>query len=347
MKINILLSSIGHSGGIDVIYKYCELLEERGHDVYVYKKIMASNMHRYNNPIVNVMHQFYCSMKAVNEYNKRRKYDHYVMRINNQTVRDADVIIATTWASAFIVHSLCDNKGKKYHFIQDYEIWDNKELGEKSYHLDLNKIVISTWINEKLKSELGLGPYPIVMNGIDLSVFNPNGKKNESDTINVLMLNHKLKKKGVANGLAAYELAKRKIPNMSMRMFGLCDADDLPSYIEYHENPSKRELVDLYSSSDIFIFPSIEEGWGLTPIEAMACGCAVVGTYTGFVLDLGKDKENMLISQINDIDEMAKNICLLAQDSNLREKIKRNAIETVKNLDWRLSACQLEKLLMQ
>ena len=44
MKVNFVLPPIGSSGGIDVIYKYVDLLQKSGYDVCVYKAILANNM---------------------------------------------------------------------------------------------------------------------------------------------------------------------------------------------------------------------------------------------------------------------------------------------------------------
>lgn len=103
--------------------------------------------------------------------------------------------------------------------------------------------------------------------------------------------------------------------------------------------------VILYSQSDIFIFPSIEEGWGLTPLEVMACGCVVVGTRTGFVLDLGIHRENMMISEPGDVNGMVVNIESVLSNPVLIKKIKEKSIETVKHLDWGKSTDKLVSIL--
>lgn len=124
-------------------------------------------------------------------------------------------------------------------------------------------------------------------------------------------------------------------------MFGMCDNLNLPDDVEYYQNPTKQKLLDLYSNSDIFIFPSLEEGWGLTPLEAMACGCVVVGTNTGFVLDLGQHENNMMISTPNNVDEMVENVEQLIMDTELMKKIQKNSIETIRQLEWKQSVQKL------
>lgn len=67
MKVNFVLPPIGSSGGIDVIYKYVDLLQKSGYDVCVYKAILANNMHRYHSNVKNIIHQIYCTAKTVFE----------------------------------------------------------------------------------------------------------------------------------------------------------------------------------------------------------------------------------------------------------------------------------------
>jgi glycosyltransferase involved in cell wall biosynthesis len=346
MVINFVLTSIGASGGIDVVYKYVDMLTERGHDVCVYKEIQASNMHRYDSKAKNLLHQAYCTLKAYIQKKKwKQSVDCFVWKLTDKTVRDADVIIATAWPTAYKVSGLSSSKGRKYYFVQDYEIWDNAEWTKKSYMLQLSKIVISTWINKCLKRDLGIGPFPVVYNGLDTTIYQPASIEKRDKEISFLMLNHTLPKKGVENGLQVFERVKKKYPNSKLRMFGMCDNSNLPDYVEYYHNPSKQKIVELYSMSDIFIFPSIEEGWGLTPLEAMACGCIVAGTNTGFVLDLGVHEKNMMISEPGDISKMVRNVVTVIEDKKLAQIIKKNVQKTIVQLDWNRSADKMVKIL--
>ncbi len=274
MKVNFILPGLGDSGGIRVVKKYAQMLNDKEIDTVIYCSILTDNLHRYRSRVLNLAHQLYCTIKTITTMSNNSGVK-WVPFICDSFIRKADHSIATMWTTAYKVNRLSEKCGKKWYFVQDFEIWDSREYGLKSYKLPLSKIVISTWINEQLKKELGLGPFPVVYNGLDTSAFNAQ-KRTKHEGITFLMLNHSLEKKGVKQGLEVYRKIHERHPNTKMRAFGMCSKDNLPSDVEYFQNPDKETLLSLYRDTDIFIFPSLSEGCGLTPLEAMACGCIVV-----------------------------------------------------------------------
>ena len=101
----------------------------------------------------------------------------------------------------------------------------------------------------------------------------------------------------------------------------------------------------MYQQADLFIFPSREEGWGLTPLEAMACGCPVVGTNAGCMTELGVDGKNVLLSEPGDVNGMVMNIKKLIGDPELMKKLSANGLKTVSELSWEQSAEQFLRVL--
>ena len=344
MKINFILPSIGDSGGIKVVEKYAELLASHGHDVIIYKSIKAFNMHRYDSNIKNIVHQIYCSGKAIGAALHPGKYDKFILKINDNTIRNADCIIATSWPTAYMVSKLSEPKGKKFYFIQDFEIWDNRILGEESYKLNLNKIVIANWIKERIKNlGVDISDIPVIYNGIDFELYNISRSYNTKEKMHFLMLDHPLEKKGVSYGVRVFNKIKQKFPEVQLKMFGMKRSAFVPDYAEYYENPTRDVLVNLYNESDVFLFPSLEEGWGLTVIEAMASGCAIVGTNTGCLLEIGRDKYNCMKSNPKDVDSMFENVIEIMENDKLFYKLVQHGKETAKDLDWNKALTLFEK----
>lgn len=356
MKINIIIPGVGLSGGIRVLFKYSELLKKLGHDIVFYTPIKAYDVKNYQNELTNFRHVITNTIKRFYSYEIKKNhikipYDVTVipvLSINDSTVRDADITIASAWPTAFSVDKLSDKKGKKVYFIQDYEIWNNKELGQMSYELDLYKITISKWIRKKIMSQLGGKELPIVYDGLDLEVFNFRKKlRNSGDEFEFLMLYHNLSKKGVVDGIKAFENIRKEYPKIRLRMFGMDKSPNIPDYVNYYYNPSKELLKELYNSSDVFIFPSYEEGWGLTPLEAMASNCAVVGYNVGCMIDIGTNGENVLISEPKDVYSLEQNLRKLICNRDYAQKIADKGQRSVQKFAWDKCTIKFEEVLME
>jgi N-acetyl-alpha-D-glucosaminyl L-malate synthase BshA len=68
----------------------------------------------------------------------------------------------------------------------------------------------------------------------------------------------------------------------------------------------QEALVEILSSSDLFLIPSQSESFGLAALEAMACGLPVISSSVGGLPELVKHNETGFIAEIGDIDRMAK-----------------------------------------
>ena len=123
--------------------------------------------------------------------------------------------------------------------------------------------------------------------------------------------------------------------------------DNLPQWIEYYENPKEEELVrKIYNKSKIFLCTSWFEGWGLPPMEAMACGCAVVTTDNGGVNDFAIADKTALVCKPKDIEAMEFLLQKLVEDDSLRVDLAENGVEYVKNFTWEKSFKKFEELLL-
>ena len=65
-------------------------------------------------------------------------------------------------------------------------------------------------------------------------------------------------------------------------------------------------LTEILNAADIFLMPSQSESFGLSALEAMACGVPVVSSSVGGLPELNIHNETGYISEIGDIDRMAK-----------------------------------------
>ena len=104
----------------------------------------------------------------------------------------------------------------------------------------------------------------------------------------------------------------------------------------------KADLKELYQTISILILPSIYESFGLVAAEAMACGCAVVASRTGFAASLKEGEEVLLMDEPGSphLYECVKR--LLLDDDALRQTIAAGGHKRVQALRWDTAIDTLE-----
>ena len=101
-------------------------------------------------------------------------------------------------------------------------------------------------------------------------------------------------------------------------------------------------MRDLYNAHCIYIGASREEGWGLPPAEAMACGCAFVGTDIGGFREYAINGLTALLSAPGDRDAMFKNVCRVIENPNLLNRLQTTGTEHIRQFTWEKSGAKLE-----
>lgn len=109
-----------------------------------------------------------------------------------------------------------------------------------------------------------------------------------------------------------------------------------PERVIFTGKLTDEEIVRVYNESEIFVFPSIYEGFGLPILEAMACGCPVIASNQSSIPEVCGDSA-LLFDPFNP-EELAEKILLLTNDSNLRNKLVEKGLERVKVFSWEEAA---------
>jgi glycosyltransferase involved in cell wall biosynthesis len=99
---------------------------------------------------------------------------------------------------------------------------------------------------------------------------------------------------------------------------------------------SDRDLLQLYNACDLFAFPSFYEGFGLPPLEAMACGRAVVCSNTSAMPEV-VDGAAILFDPYA-VDEIVRAMADLLLDSELRARMERLGLQRAAHFSWQKSA---------
>jgi len=119
----------------------------------------------------------------------------------------------------------------------------------------------------------------------------------------------------------------------------------LPSGVDVTGWVDRQRLRALYQQARIFVYPSRYEGFGIPPLEAMACGAPVIATRTGAIPDYAEGAA--LLVDPGDRDALRQSILRLLRDESLRRDLRARGIERSKQFRWDHSAKLMTALLAE
>jgi len=102
------------------------------------------------------------------------------------------------------------------------------------------------------------------------------------------------------------------------------------------EEIEQDKLIDFYCGADLFVFPSLYEGFGLPPLEAMACGCPVVCSNNSSLPEVVGDSALTVNPMFE--DKLASAIYRVITDDNLKNNLIEKGLERAKIFSWKKMA---------
>jgi glycosyltransferase involved in cell wall biosynthesis len=118
---------------------------------------------------------------------------------------------------------------------------------------------------------------------------------------------------------------------------------DLETKVYFVGTMENELLAKLYRGALGFIFPSLYEGFGLPPLEAMACGVPVLTSNVCSLPEVIGDA-GMLVDPL-DIDEIAMSIRMLVENTDLRRTLRQKGLRRVQEFTWKETARKTAEVL--
>ncbi|MCM8813593.1 MAG: glycosyltransferase family 4 protein [Candidatus Omnitrophica bacterium] len=350
MKITFVLPSLEIGGGVRVVFEHANRLRAKGHDVQIVYPLFPLDFGQPGNRIRLFIHRVRMFIDNLVQGNRVDWFDVTVpvcavLFLDDCFVRDADIIIATAWPTAYYVNRSAAQKGRKVYFIQHYEVvLGGGRLVDATYRMNLRQIVIAPWLEKLMVEKFGKSRPDLIPNGVNFKIFY-NEHKTYHQPRRILMLYSLSEWKGAADGIAAFEQARGKHPDVQLVLFGRFKDRRVPPYAEFHIAPQGEALRRLYCSGDIFLSPSWTEGWQLPPMEAMACKCAVVATNVGGIPHYTIAGTSALVCEPHRPDELARQLIRLLDDPQLLASITEEGHRYITRFSWEAFSDQFEQSL--
>lgn len=117
----------------------------------------------------------------------------------------------------------------------------------------------------------------------------------------------------------------------------------VPDSVYFLENVTDEDLPVFYESAEIFVLPSLYEGFGLPILEAMKYGCPVLTSNVSSLPEAGGDAA--VYFDPLDVQDITEKIEKVLSDEELRAKMKKEGLEQVKKFSWEKSAKQALEVL--
>ena len=190
-------------------------------------------------------------------------------------------------------------------------------LASRNVHL----VADSVWLEREARASRAFGNVcstRTIHYGLDHRVFRPRGRRESRDALGIAHDTFVIafgaesvsnRRKGLVELLAA--LRKIDSPNVMLLTFGRDRLPDGASGLQTMQVglvASEDRLANVYSAADLFVLPSLEEAFGQTALEAMACGTPVVGFDVGGVPDMVTPMQTGLLAEPGNAIDLADKI---------------------------------------
>lgn len=373
MDINFTFWSTMMSGGVRAAFEIINGLSDLGHNLTVtaldgdHSWFPLKAEVTYVNPprIFNVLNPFIrrryrrpMSYTIINHVTRNIGMELNLVDKLASATSNCDVNVATWFPTAQAV--INSNKGVPFYFFQDFDELARTEspkyyqIFRESLELPLHIITISTWLKEWIRDNYHKNA-SVCGDGINHNVFYQRERILDKSRPRIMGLFAELEYKGNSDLMEALNLLHDQIPDLELlavsskaRIFNKVLSETPPSFdYTFYERPSDDLLAGLYSSADVFAFSSHVEGFGLPPLEAMACGCPVVTTDCLGVRDFVVDGDNSFMIDPKKPQLMAETIKNVLNNPDISSKFQENGLKTAAKFTWSKVSQRFEKTIIE
>jgi glycosyltransferase involved in cell wall biosynthesis len=212
-------------------------------------------------------------------------------------------------------------------------------------------LCVSRFTQGELTRLTGVSPgkIKVIHNGVDESWFKIKRRKSPHPRPYLLFVGNVKPHKNLSALLKAFSLLKDKIPHdlvLVGQKEGFITGDrsvfekakEMKGRVHFTGIVKEDILGQYYAFADAMVFPSLYEGFGLPPLEAMACGCPTVVSKAGSLPEVcGHATEYF---DPKNVEEMAEKILKVLQNKRLREKLIKKGTKQARQFSWKECARQ-------
>lgn len=317
-------------GGYKVVYEYTNYIVSQGHDVTIFYNAHEGENNKGIPSLIAYLLRYFVGKFGPHWFCLNHQIHKSVCyTYKGQAFKGFDIIVATAAETAKYVND--SSVKKKFYFVQDYENWNGRtdKMVNQTFRMNFNIITISKWLQRKIKETSGkVATY--IPNGINKDIFfeRNNFEKRGKHTLSFLF--HDDLRKGCDIAVKIVYRLKKKYSDFEAYVFGYPPRPkEWPNWIHYERKATSQQVSQVMNSTRVFLCTSRQEGFGLTGLESLFCGCVLVTTDCLGIHEYATN-DNAYICPIDDEEKLFLSVCK-AFDNQEQTSIKREYARQIFN----------------
>lgn len=285
--------------------------------------------------IIRLLYNFVAFLKILLTMISDRKIDivHIHMSHRGSFYRKAIYIKLSKMFSKKVIIHLHSSQFDKFY---ENELKDNgKKYVEKIFNSADKVVVLSEEWKEKILSWFNCN-----IKVLHNSVFVPKSNNYNNESTYITLLGRLNERKGTYDIIQAIENLSKKT-NIDKYKFVLAGDGDLEKlnrnikeknigkHIEVLGWINTQQRDEVLKKTIIYVLPSYNEGMPMSVLEAMSYGIPTISTYVGGIPKIIDNNENGILIHAGDIKALEDSIIFLIENSDVRERISKNAYESI------------------
>jgi glycosyltransferase involved in cell wall biosynthesis len=352
MRVNFAMWSTDRCGGVRAVFEIANRLSKKGHKVgitalggdhgwfplevevnYVELPLVIRILNRFS----AFWHKKPLTLLDVSFRKSESRFAELARKLS-EAIPDCDISVATWFHTALPVwHS---NKGQRFYLMQDFpeQMKSRYDRGLFQTTLSLPMFFLT---NSKYTKDIVLNAQPtarvkIVGAGVNTRIFYPRKKRviDSGGRPIVMVFVRSEFFRGTDLAFKILNHVNKVFPIHAILVGKVPKETEMDFRYSSYEAVSDDELAGLYSTSDLFLFTSVAEGFGLPPLEAMACGVPVAMTDCGGNREYANQGYNCVMLLSKDVKELGDQIVKTLRDKKLLGELIKGGLETARKLTW-------------
>jgi glycosyltransferase involved in cell wall biosynthesis len=253
-----------------------------------------------------------------------------------------------------IPHLFADSVFKEINFVMGLYIFLSEKPIPNIYKGKKFMVISDSTKDDLVRRNIPEQDVHVVKCGIDHVLYCPDPDTQKSDPPLAVYVGRLKKYKTIDCLIRAMALVSEELPEARLVIVG--DGDYAPKLVSLTRELKLKEKVKFTGfvpqlekvnwlrKAWVAIYPSLKEGWGLTNIEANACGTPVLASDVPGLRDSVSAGETGLLFEYGNAKKLAQLMVKVMSDSPLREKLSRGGLRWAQEFSWDKAADQTLEL---